>query len=116
MSMLNQLAEDFDLFLEDWAEEIVITHITSQSLNVNSGNYTNVTQTSTVNAIINTISKKDILFNPSKYLSSDLAIFCKIEDCETEPKIGEKITYNSINYIILETQLLKEVIKMIVRK
>ena len=116
MSMLLELIEDFELFLDDWGETIVINHITSQSLNATTGNYTTVNFSSSVSAIINTITKKDILINPNKFLGTELAIFCRISDCVVIPQVGDTLNYNFNNYKILETQDLKGVIKMIVRR
>jgi len=115
MSLVDQLEEDFDIFLEDWGEDVVITHITAEALNVETGEYVAVTTDTGVEAIINPITKQEISVNPNYFKTTDITVYYKKEDF-AGIDITDAITYNSLEYKILTIIEMKKIYKLICRK
>lgn len=115
MSLVEQLAEDFDVFLEDWGEPVTIIHISAEALNVETGEYVTVSTDMELQAIINPITKKEISSNPNFFKFSDITIYYKKEDL-AEIDLADTISYNSNSYKILSIAETKKIYKLICRK
>ena len=115
MSLVDQLAVDFDIFLEDWGEDITITHISAEALNVETGEYVTISTDTDLEAIINPITKQEISMNPNFFKISDITIYYKKEELESID-LADTISYNSNSYKILRIMEMKKIYKLICRK
>lgn len=106
----NRLSSDFSQALTDIGETVSLTHRVSQALNTTSGAYTEIDEVQNITAIPSLASnlssqayKQDKELNPSKYTQSDRSFrFRAVDLSVSSVDIGDKITYNSTTYKIIE--------------
>lgn len=117
MSQLSNLNSDFlTCALDDLGQNVTVTHYASQFLNAATGDYTAVEQEQTISAVIQSVTKKDILLSPNKYLGSDRTVFFREADLSISLQINDKVVYESDEYSIFEILSTHDIYKLVIRK
>lgn len=116
MSMLNTLSANFSVMLEDWGEEITLTHNVSTELNTDTGKYTTITTTATLQGICSKVESKEVALNPNKYKITDTKIRYKKSDTDIVLIEDDTITYNSSIYAVISIKLICGIWEAIIRR
>lgn len=97
--MLDFLRVDFnEIMLGDWSRTILIKHISGETLDVSTGEKTKVETEIHVQAIVESITKKDVDLYPGIFSLSDRRAHFKVEDATIEK--GDIVEIDSENYVI----------------
>lgn len=98
--LLDTLRQDFDIFLDDWGQTILIKHLVGETVNPTTGEKTKVETETHVQAIAESITKKDVDMFPNVFSILDRRFFFKESDASIEK--GDIIEYESENYLVHE--------------
>ncbi len=116
MSLLSNLSNDFDMMLDDWGQAIIVTRIKSKTLNADTGNYENDSESQSINGIVEGIQEKDIAIFPNLVRTSDKVFRINKDDLSFVPGKGDIITLASVQYIVIEIQETNSILKIFARK
>ena len=99
--MLDVPAKDFAFMLSDWGRTVLVRHIVGETINTDTGAKTKVENETRLQAIVQSVSKKDIENYPSIFSVTDRRCFYKEDDATIEK--GDTVEVESIYYVVHDT-------------
>jgi hypothetical protein len=110
----ERLSSDFEQALSDLAYRVILTHKIAQTLNTNTGSFTEIDESQGIDAIVSEINKKDMELAPDKYTLNDRIFRFRSADVDvTSVEIQDEITYDDKTYTIEEITLTDGIYRVI---
>ena len=112
--MLDVLRLDFAFMLDDWGQTVLVKHLTGETIAPLTGVKTKVENETHIQAIVESISKKDIDLFPATFSMSDRKVHFRELDASIEK--GDVIEIEGENYTVHEIKKTCKIFTVLCKK